>query len=130
MATRDIDIRDHSRQVKTASSINAILGVWLLISPWVYGYAGTARNTAWNSIIVGILIAIFGWLRARSPHHRAGLSWANVVLGAWTVSSPWIYSYIADTGPLWNSVIIGFAVIALAIWSASATVTEHRQRLA
>jgi SPW repeat len=30
--------------------------------------------------------------------------------------------------PLWNSVIIGIAVIVLAIWSGSATVMEHRER--
>jgi SPW repeat len=130
MATNDIDIKDHSRQVKTASSTNAVLGIWLLISPWVYGYVATARNTAWNSIVVGLLVLIFGSLRYRSPHDRVSLSWANVALGAWTVLSPWIYSYTSDIGPLWNSVIVGFVVIALAVWSGSATVTEHRHLLA
>jgi SPW repeat len=130
MAINDIDTKDHSRQVKTASSINAILGVWLMVSPWVYGYVVTARNTAWNSIVVGLLVVIFGSLRYRSPHNRVGLSWANVALGAWTVLSPWIYSYTSDIGPLWNSVIVGCVVMALAIWSGSATVTEHHHRLA
>jgi SPW repeat len=78
MATNDIEIKDHSGQVKTASSTNAILGIWLVITPWVYGYVATARNTAWNSIVVGVLILIFGSLRYRSPHDRVGLSWANV----------------------------------------------------
>jgi SPW repeat len=130
MATNDSDIKDHSRQVKIASSTNAILGVWLMVSPWVFGYVVTARNTAWNSIVVGLLIVIFGSLRYRSPHHLVVLSWANFALGAWTVLSPWIYSYTSDVAPLWNSVIAGLVVLALAVWSGSATATEHRHRLA
>jgi hypothetical protein len=130
MATNNIDVKDHSRQVRTASSTNAILGVWLMISPWVFGFVMTARDTALNSIVVGLLIVIFGSLRYRSPHNRVGLSWANFALGAWTVLSPWIYSYTSEVVPLWNSVIVGFAVLALAIWSGSATATEHRHRLA
>jgi len=39
--------------------INVILGAWLFISPWVYGYTGT-ESAAWNSYIVGALIFFIG----------------------------------------------------------------------
>jgi hypothetical protein len=39
--------------------INLILGAWLFISPWVYGYSGD-MNMAWNSYIVGALIFFIG----------------------------------------------------------------------
>lgn len=130
MATNEVAMKNHSGQVKAASGINVILGIWLIISPWVYGYAATARGTAWNSIFVGILVLIFGSMRYQSPHAHVNLSWANIVLGAWTVLSPWIYAYTDSSGPLLNSVIVGFAVLVLAIWSGSATVTEHRHRAA
>lgn len=41
-----------------ASWLNALIGVWLIISPWVYGYAGTGFE--WNTIIVGIIMIILG----------------------------------------------------------------------
>jgi len=38
------------------SGINVLVGIWLFVSPWVYG---AARNpSAWNSWIVGVLIAV------------------------------------------------------------------------
>lgn len=47
--------------------INLALGVWLFVSPWFLGYAGT-ESIAWNSYIVGALmavIAIWGIVAAR-----------------------------------------------------------------
>lgn len=35
-----------------------ILGVWLVISPWVLGFYGDG-NATWNMVIVGILTIIF-----------------------------------------------------------------------
>jgi hypothetical protein len=119
---------DHSTQVRTASTINILLGIWIVISPWVYGIGSATSGMIANSIIVGGLILIFGAIRDASPHARTGFSWANIVLGAWTVISPWIYQYSGTMPRVWNSVIVGLAVIALAIWSGAATVTEHRHQ--
>lgn len=41
-----------------ASWINALIGIWLIISPWVYGTAGT--SWMWNSIVVGIIMLVLG----------------------------------------------------------------------
>ncbi|MEK9154621.1 MAG: SPW repeat protein [Patescibacteria group bacterium] len=38
--------------------VNLVLGVWILISPWVLGFSGFAP-ALWSNIIVGVLIAIF-----------------------------------------------------------------------
>ena len=91
MATYDHDIREHSPQVKTASSMNALLGAWLIITPWVLDFAATSGAMAWNNIIVGVAVLACGWSRVRGPHVRVGLSWTNVALGAWTVLSPLVF---------------------------------------
>lgn len=130
MTTGSKVTKNHGSQVRAASSINAILGIWLIFTPWIYGYAATARGTAWNSIFVGIAILILGTLRYRSPHDHVGLSWVNIVLGAWTLASPWIYAYAQNQEMLRNSVTAGIAVTTLALWSGSATLTEHHRRVA
>lgn len=38
--------------------INFILGLWLIISPFLLGYSDV-RPAMWNQIIVGILVLIF-----------------------------------------------------------------------
>jgi SPW repeat-containing protein len=123
-------MRDHSKQVRTASGINLILGVWLIISPWVYGYALNESNSTSSSVVVGLLVLIFAALRYNTPHARTGLSWANIVLGVWTVLSPWIFSFMNSTAYVVNSIVVGCVIVALAIWSGSATVTEHRSQTA
>jgi hypothetical protein len=41
------------------SWVNFLLGIWLIISPWVVGF--TAASTAMgNDIVLGILVGIFG----------------------------------------------------------------------
>jgi hypothetical protein len=125
MATRDL-----STQIRTASGINIALGIWLIISPWIYGYANAARNAMVSSVIVGILVFICAILRYNAPHSRSVLSWANLILGVWTLLSPWIFSFMTSTAYITNSIVVGILIGALAIWSGSATVSEHRHQTA
>jgi hypothetical protein len=95
-----------------------LAGIWLFISPWVYG--AYANPSAWNSWIVGALLFIFA--ASRLGNQRASqLSWFNVVLGAWTFVSPWVYGYTASGGRFVNSLCVGVIVFFAAIMSANAT---------
>ncbi len=40
--------------------LNVILGVWLILSPWIFGYVGKS-GALWNSVIVGILVAVLAY---------------------------------------------------------------------
>jgi len=42
---------------KPLSWINAVLGLWLIIAPFIIGYANLV-GALWNDIIVGILVAV------------------------------------------------------------------------
>jgi hypothetical protein len=114
-----------STQVRIASGINTLLGVWLIISPLVFFYALDNLLSLWSSVIAGALISIFGIWRSRSPGENATLSWANIVLGGWVALSPWVFGNMS--GPaFWNNLIVGLCVVVLAIWSGSATVADRR----
>jgi hypothetical protein len=55
---------------RTLDWINAILGLWLVVSPFVLGYS-VMRVVLWNSVIVGIVVIVLaGWaatLFGRTP---------------------------------------------------------------
>jgi len=119
---------NYAEQVKVASGINALLGLWLLISPWAQGYAAIDRPSAWNNAIVGLLIAFFAEVCFFKPHRATVLSWANLLLGAWTAISPWVYGYAADDLRLASSLIVGIAVCVLSLWSGRATTMARQQR--
>lgn len=51
--------------------VNLALGVWLVVSPWVLGFAGDGAAT-WNHVIVGILVggdAIWAMRQQRRAHY-------------------------------------------------------------
>jgi hypothetical protein len=46
--------------------INLLIGIWMVISPWVLGFTG-ARSAESNAVIVGILAIVFSvWAMAMS----------------------------------------------------------------
>jgi hypothetical protein len=101
---------------KAASTICLLAGIWLFVSPWVYGAYTNA--SAWNSWIVGGFMILFGIIRIARPAYSTVLSWCNMILGIWTFFSPWIYGYAStNTGRFINSLCIGVIVFVFSIIS-------------
>jgi SPW repeat-containing protein len=42
------------------------------------------------------------------------------------VLSPFVFNLTADSRPMWNGLVVGLLVMALGIWSGTATVVRHR----
>ena len=103
-------------------SANFILGLWLIISPWVLGYASSMVPT-WNALIVGVIIAVAAASTLVAFHQWE--EWVNVVLAVWLIISPWILGFSAMAAAVSNQVIVGIVVGVLAIWSMR---VEHEPR--
>jgi len=113
-----------SGQVATASGLNLLLGVWLVVAPWVLDYADVTA-AGWNQVTIGIVVAVLALARVAAPYRFASLSWVNAVLGAWLVVAPFLLPYegggSAPAAVLWNDIVVGLAILALGVWSAVAT---------
>ena len=105
-----------------ASLVALLAGLWLFVSPWIYGAYG--NSNAWNNWIVGALIFIFGLARMNRPA-STGLSWLNSVLGIWTFISPWIVGYNGHPGRLVNSLFVGLIVFCAGIAGANSERMSH-----
>ena len=102
---------------KAASTICLLAGLWLFVSPWVFGIS--ANGNAWNSWIVGSFMVLFGFIQMARPADSSALSWCNLVLGLWTFLSPWIYGYsITNPARFVNSLCVGVIVFIFSIASA------------
>lgn len=102
---------------KALDVVNVIAGICLALSPWVLGFTGTAA-AAWNAWIVGVVIALIaiGALVAFAEVEE----WANLILGIWSVISPWVLGFTAVTAAMTAHIIIGLIVAVLAaieLWS-------------
>ena len=109
-------------RAKAASAICMLAGIWLFVSPWVYG----AGASAWNSWILGAAMFLVGLVRIGAPLVSPGLSWLNTAFGVWVFFSPWIYGYVGNEGRFINSLCVGVVVFVLSIASA----LNSRRRMA
>ncbi len=114
--------RMDAHPARGASSFAALVGVWLFLSPWIYGAAGDA--SAWNSWIIGALVVIFAAIR-RSHPAVTSLSWINSAFAIWIFASPWVYGYVRGDGRFVNSLCIGVILFCTAMIGANSEWTSH-----
>lgn len=90
-----------------AQALAAVLGLWLMASPALLGYAGVAGDV---HRIVGPVAASFAFVAVWE--HMRGLRWATLALGAPLVVVPWIlgFSFAATV----NSIVVGLLLSGLA----------------
>lgn len=99
------------------NGISALAGLSLLLAPPLSGFTNTPM-AAWNSWVIGA--AILALAGAALVALKKWEAWTSLVLGAWTLVSPWILGFSAVQGATAVHVLVGLAVIATAvveIWS-------------
>lgn len=119
--------RSYADGVRAASGINILLGVWLLVSPWVFGYQAAGLAAIWNSAIVGSLIAIFAASNCFSRRIHTSRNWINVLLALWTMLSPLVYGYGANIGGFGDNLVLAILIAAFAIGSDEAAGVGEKQ---
>ena len=87
--------------------LSAVLGIWLMASPAVFGSEGAAAN---SNYLVGALITTFAVIAMAEVTRQA--RFVNVLAGAWIIAAPWLLAG-ATAGAVWNSAIVGVIVILL-----------------
>jgi len=94
--------------------VNALLGVWVVLSPWALGFQDASTPMA-NAVIVGVLLIAAALGAMIVP--RAWEEWTECGLGVWLVVSPWVLGFSAQSTPMLAAVISGLVIAALAVWT-------------
>ena len=89
---------------------NLILGAFLFVSPWIFGFSGS--TAAENANIVGVIIAVLAI--AALAAFAIWEEWLNLIVGLWTLVSPWVLGFQSTTKAMTVSVVVGIAVAILA----------------
>ena len=106
-----------------------LLGVWLVLAPFNFGYgkeivqpsggrsiwlSDAARVAAmkWSDIISGILLIFFGW-RSLLPNRPVSM-WITCFIGIWITFAPVIF-WAPTAAAYLNDTLVGAMVIALSI---------------
>jgi hypothetical protein len=96
-------------QVPWTLAVASAIGVWLMLTPMLFGLQGAAAN---NHYVAGALVVTFTVI-AWGEIGRA-VRWLGVVLGAWFVIAPW---FVGDStmAARWSDIIAGIALVLLSL---------------
>ncbi len=112
---------------RTASGINLLAGLWLILAPFVLGYAAVT-NAEYNDVVLGIVVgilAIIGLAMTDETWSR----WVNIIAGIWLVIAPFVLGYAGTTmAAVWNDIVLGIIVVALAAWGVSNVPQQQHHR--
>ena len=104
-------------EIKGASGVNLIAGLWLAASPFILGYQ--QMDPVWTQAVAGAAIALLGLVRIASGAWKSWMSWANASLGGGICL---VAITVADSAAAhWNGIGLGALVLVLGVLSASAT---------
>jgi hypothetical protein len=93
--------------------VNALLGAWLILSPWVVGFADE-RIAMFNFVAVGVLLIAAAIGAIVVP--KAWEEWMEVALGVWLMASPWLLGFAGNMVAMQNALFCGLLVTVLALW--------------
>jgi len=91
----------------SARVVNALLGIWLFLSAFVWPHDSAQRTDTW---ILGILAVVFSFVAMRVPAAR----FANTVLAIWLFVSAFALHH-AVAGTVWNNAIVAVAIFFLSL---------------
>lgn len=94
------------------------LGLWLIVSPFALSFPPDAMATPHN-IIMGTAVGVVGGAQLGLTAKPPWLGWLSTFFGFWIVLSPILLAFSSMIA-LWNNLLTGGAIIALAWQSAAA----------
>ena len=94
--------------------VNVVLGAWLVVSPWVLGFAEerTPAVVAWSMGAAVIVFAILG-VRVQDAWEEA----ITLVLGVLLMGAPWALEFADQRTATANVAVSGALVTVFAIWA-------------
>lgn len=94
-------------------AVNALLGGWLILSPWVLGFNGLPVATATTMAVGALLIASSAGAMQVA---QAWEEWLDVVLGIALLVLPVLFGFDGVAPALYNALVTGGLITALALW--------------
>jgi len=99
----------------------ALLGAWLIVSPWLFETSFT-EAVGINSVASGVLLAVLGGYNfyRRADKHIASIPVAVLcaVIGLWLLVSPMAFEMGLDDIAGWNYIVVGLLAAGLGLYSS------------
>jgi hypothetical protein len=103
----------------------AMLGVWLMASPFTFGYQSLALT--WSDVVSGLLLAIFASLAVQPRFDFIG-RWSAALVGTWLQFAPLVFWSPTPAAYL-NDTLVGALAVALSILVPSMPGMAHHMAM-
>ncbi|SRR6266851_8978733 len=99
---------------------NLALGVFLFLSPWIFGFTSDLGwHTSWIAGTAIAIIAIFSigdlFGSISVPSFIETEEWLNLTIGLWLAVCPWILGFQGDTMAMQIHLVVGLVIVAIAV---------------
>jgi hypothetical protein len=114
--------------ISAINGINALVGLWLLGSPWALEFSvGDGDGAAaLSATLIGACLFVLSIARVPDPLRSPNLSLISLLLGLWTLISPWILGFSDEVVPSASAILSG-AITALFAWASTIMCRRIRQ---
>ena len=100
-----------------------LLGLWLIVSPWAFSYPEGSPQML-NALVSGLVIAVLAAFDLYKTYFWAVV--VNLLVGVWVAVSPWVLRLADQRVVMWNELIVGIAVVVLALWDLRTDPELHK----
>lgn len=104
------------RTTLRANWVNVILGIWMVVSPFVLGFSNV-RAATWNDVATGLAVLFLALSRSGS-RNPAPFSVLTALLGGWLIISAFVLAFFVPVA-FWNNIVLGIIVAFSALASSS-----------
>lgn len=105
-----------------ARFIGVFVGAWYVTAPYVWGY-DLAFNQ-WHSMVLGV--AVLALSAAFLVDWSRVAAWLLVLVGAYSMASPFLYGYLPQSRAFFNDLVFGVVVVVLGASLGAAAVEARR----
>jgi hypothetical protein len=117
MATNNYSVRRWQDQ------LILVLGLWLIVSPWAFAYPGESPQMT-NAVMSGLIVALLAAFELYKTYFWAVI--VNLLVGIWVAVSPWVLRVADQRTVMWNELIVGIAIVVLALWELRTDPELHK----
>ncbi|MET3132282.1 flagellar biosynthesis protein FliQ [Oxalobacteraceae bacterium GrIS 1.11] len=100
-----------------------ILGLWLIVSPWAFAYPEGSPQMM-NAFVSGLVITVLAAFDLYKTYFWAVV--VNLLVGVWVAVSPWVLRIADQRAVMLNELIVGIAVVILALWELRTDPDLHK----
>lgn len=112
-------------RLKHIVQTNILLGVWLIVAPFVLGYSFSKVELS-NDIVLGAWLIGCSWWILTAEVGQIRASALEVLGGLWLVAAPFVFHYQRLSRPFGNDVGVG--LVSVMISATAAFMLASRQK--